>query len=303
MTAPKLLSARTDPNTSLPTAGARVISLVPVGTATKARGQILWEPLGGGTLMVSGLPQPPAGRTYQLWLGSINLGDRVSAGLLVVDSQGAGTLRVAPPRATWSPDIFGVTMERQGGAREPSDNLVLVGELTKQTPTPPPPTASGTSPRPSPSEGAAGSAATPGADTPPPSAAVASVPPAPSTPSRGPDGELVRVYSASVERTFRVAQSVLRSLGWDIDKADQASGVIRTEPRNVTYKDFVFYAEGTRQTLNVVVRAVSDSETSISVRREVFQEERILWTKERKILATPESPLEQGVLDAIDRLL
>jgi len=39
------------------------------------------------------------------------------------------------------------------------------------------------------------------------------------------------------------------------------------------------------------------------VRREVFQEERILWTKERKILATPESPLEQGVLDAIDRLL
>lgn len=277
-----------------------MISLVPVGAATKARGQLLWEPLGGGTLVVSGLPQPPAGRTYQLWLGSINLGDRVSAGLLVVDSQGAGTLRVAPPRATWSPDIFGVTMERQGGAREPSDDLVLVGELTRQTST-----ASTTSPRSSPSESAAGSAATPGTETPPPSAAVASVPPSPppATPSRGPDGELVRVYSASRDRTFRVTQSVLRSLGWDIDKADQASGVIRTEPRNVTYKDFVVYAEGTRHTLSVVVRAVSDSETSISVRREVFREERVLFTKERKKLATPESSVEQSVLDAIDRVL
>jgi len=128
---PKLLSARTDPAASLPTSGTRVIALVPVGPAAGARGQLLWEPMGGGTLVVSGLPQPPAGRTYQLWLGSINLGNRVSAGLLAVDAQGTGTLRVAPPRATWSPDIFGVTMERQGGAREPSDDLVLVGELSK----------------------------------------------------------------------------------------------------------------------------------------------------------------------------
>jgi len=111
------------------------------------------------------------------------------------------------------------------------------------------------------------------------------------------------VFSAPVERTWAVAQSVLRSLGWDIDQANQMTGVILTEPRNVTYKDFVFYAEGTRHTLSVVVRAVSDTETSISVRREIFKEERILWTKERKILATPESSVEQGVLDAIDRVL
>ena len=115
-----------------------MIALVPVGPATGARGQIVWEPIGGGTLVVSGLPQPPAGRTYQLWLGSIDQGNRVSAGLLAVDSQGAGTLRVAPPRATWAPDIFGVTMERQGGAREPSDDLVLVGEISKLSAAAPP---------------------------------------------------------------------------------------------------------------------------------------------------------------------
>jgi len=291
-TTPKLLSARTDPSAALPTAGARIISLVPVGSATKARGQLVWEPMGGGTLVVSGLPPPPAGRTYQLWLGSIKQGDRVSAGLLAVDAQGAGTLRVAPPRASWSPDIFGVTMERQGGAREPSDDLVLVGEMPKQTATAPAPPPDSTPP-----------ASAPGPDK--PSASAAPVPPTPPpTATRGPDGQLVRVFSAPVGRSFTVAQSVLRSLGWDIDEANQSTGVIRTEPRNVTYKDFVFYAEGTRQTLSVVVRAVSDTETSISVRRQVYQEERILWNKERKILATPESSsVEQSVLDAIDRLL
>jgi anti-sigma-K factor RskA len=270
-----------------------VISLVPVGSATGARGQLLWEPIGGGVLVVSGLPRPPVGRTYQLWLGSINLGSRVSAGLLAVDAQGAGTLRVSPPRATWSPDIFGVTMERQGGAREPSDDLVLVGELSSMV-------ASASPSAPQPREGATGSSPASEAESPAPSV-IASVPPA--TTSRGPDGQLVRVFPVPAERMWTVAQSVLRNLGWDIDRADQATGVIRTEPRNVTFKNLVLYANGTRHALDVVVRTLSDSETSISVRREFFQEQRIFWTKERKVLATPESAVEQSVLDAIERLL
>jgi len=276
-----------------------VISLVPVGAATGARGQLLWEPIGGGVLVVSGLPQPPVGRTYQLWLGSINLGNRVSAGLLMVDAQGAGTLRVAPPRATWSPDIVGVTMERQGGAREPSGDLVLVGELPKLT-VAAPPSASTMPPGPPPSEGTTGGAESQPSSPPAPSV-TASVPSA--TASRGPDGQLVRVFPVPAERTWTVAQSVLRSLGWDIDRADQATGVIRTEPRNVTFKDFVLYGKGTRHVLDVVVRTVSDGETSISVRREVFQEQRIFWAKERTLLATPESSVEQTVLDAIEGLL
>ena len=289
---PKLLSARTDPGTSLPTTGTRVIPLVPVGPAAGARGQLLWEPMGGGTLVVSGLPQPPAGRTYQLWLGSINLGNRVSAGLLAVDSQGTGTLRVAPPRATWSPDIFGITMERQGGAREPSDDLVLVGELSKTTTPSAPMTAMATTP-PSASPGAPPERTTPlsPSSTDPGSTAAsptvtASIPP-PGTASRGSDGQLVRVFPASAERSFTVAQSVLRSLGWDIDEANLATGVIRTEPRNVTFKDFVVYGEGTRHVLDVVVRPISGSETSISVKRRVFTEKRIFWAKERKDLPGP----------------
>ena len=111
------------------------------------------------------------------------------------------------------------------------------------------------------------------------------------------------MLSAPVDRTWTVAQSVLRSLGWDIDHADQATGVIRTEPRNMSFKNFVVYAEGTRHALSVAVRALSATETSISVRREVFEEQRVLWKKERKTLATPESSVEQSILDAIERLL
>jgi hypothetical protein len=251
--------------------------------------------------MVQGMPQPPIGRTYQLWLGSVDMGSRVSAGLLMVDAQGAGTLRVAPPRATWSPDIFGVTVERQGGAREPSDSLVLVGELPKLAAAAPP--LASTTPGTPPAKGATNGPPASGADSPsPPAPAVtASLPPA--ALSRGPDGQLVRVFPAPSDRSWLVVQSVLRSLGWDIDRVDQATGVIRTEPRNVTFKDYVVYGKGTRHVLDVVVRAVSDSETSISVRREVFSEERIFWTKDRTVLATPESSVEQTVLDAIARLL
>jgi hypothetical protein len=302
---PKLLSARTDPDGAVPMGRTRVIALVPVGPASGARGQLQWEPMGGGTLVVSGLPQPPAGRTYQLWLGSINLGNRVSAGLLAVDAQGAGTLRVPAPRSTWAPDIFGITMERQGGAREPSDDLVLVGELSKVTATAPPAGSASTAMAAAPSASAPAAAPAP---TPAPapaaetaSAAVTAAIPPP--PARGPDGQLVRVFPASVDRSWTVVQSVLRSLGWDIDEANQATGFIRTEPRNVTFKDFVVYGEGTRHTLDVVVRPVSGNETSISVKRRVFEEQRIFWTKERKALPAPESSVEQTVLDAISRLL
>ena len=53
----------------------------------------------------------------------------------------------------------------------------------------------------------------------------------------------------------------------------------------------------------VVVRSVSSGQTSISVKREVFQEKRVLWAKDRKAVPTPDTPVEQAVLDAIERLL
>ena len=297
-----------------------MITLVPVGAGTGARAQLYWEFGQGGRLVVSGLAQPPPGRTYQLWLGSIKLGNRASGGLLMVDSQGAGTLRFAPPGATWSPDIFGVTLERQGGARDPSDELVLVGELTRQTaatrdlsPAPASPSARPSSAAP----GQAGAPASTASSEPRPSGPPAvSVPPAPgadaspaavtaSLPPAGPgtEGPLVRIVPVPMERAWTVTQSVLRSLGWDIERTDRTDGLIRTEPRNVNFKNVGVYAAGTRHALDLVVRAVSETQTSISVKRELFEEQRIFWSRERTKLPARDTSVEKTVLDAIEHLL
>jgi hypothetical protein len=304
-----------------------VITLVPVGAGAGARAQLHWEFAQGGRLVVSGLAPPPPGRSYQLWLGSIKLGNRAPGGLLMVDSQGEGTLRVAPLRATWSPDLFGVTVERQGGAREPSDELVLVGELTRQTgvandpggalaggalaagPSPrPPSTAPGSAEAPastSSSEAkppATGPAATPSpAPGDAPAAVTASLPP--SAPAAGSHGPLVRIVPVPVERAWTVTQSVLRSLGWNIERTDRAEGLIRTGLRNVDFKNVGVYAAGTRDSLDLVVRAVSETHTSISVKRELFEEQRIFWSRERTKLPSRETGVEQAVLDAIEHLL
>jgi hypothetical protein len=97
----------------------------------------------------------------------------------------------------------------------------------------------------------------------------ASLTPQPSV--RGPDGQLVRVVPVAAERTLTVAKSALKSLGWDIEQVDEATGVIRTEPRNMNFKDFGVYAGGMRHSLDVVVRPISSTQTSISVRREVVE--------------------------------
>jgi hypothetical protein len=295
---------------------------VPVGAGAGAgaRGQLHWESGSGGRLVVSGLPPPPPGRAYQLWLGSIRLGNRASGGVLTVDAQGAGTLWVAPPRATWTPDIFGVTMERQGGAREPSDELVLVGELTRQTaglpPKEPASTMAGPAIAPAPGGSPASAAALeprqpstpppaapgssgPAAETAPPAVTAAVAPPSLAPPSEG----LLKIVPVPVERAWVVTQSALRSLGWNIDRADRAEGLIRTQPRNVDFKNLGVYAAGTRHTLDVVVRAVSSSQTSIAVKRQLFEEQRILWSKERAILPVQDTGVEQTVLDAIEPLL
>jgi Anti-sigma-K factor rskA len=309
--------ARSDPSTTLAPPGSRVITLVPVGAGTGARAQLYWEFGLGGRLVVSGLTQPPPGRTYQLWLGNVKLGNRASGGLLMVDSQGEGTLRFAPPRATWSPDIFGVTVERQGGALEPSDELVLVGELTRQTaatrdlgPAPASPSAR----PPSAAPGQTGSPTSPASSE--PRAPSVSIRPAPDTdaqsatvtaslppPGTGAEGPLVRIVPVPVERAWTVTQSVLRSLGWDIERTDPGDGLIRTEPRNVDFKNVGVYAAGTRHALDLEVRAVSETQTSISVKRELFEEQRIFWSRERTKLPARDTSVEKTVLDAIEHLL
>ena len=122
------------------------------------------------------------------------------------------------------------------------------------------------------------------------------------TPSSGADVP-TRTFSAPVARVWTVTESVLKSLGWEIDKADRDVGWMLTESRGVEFKDYAVYGKGLRHKLRVAMKAAGDGRTTVTVERELYAEERILWMAERKPVEAPDQSVETGILDAIERSL
>jgi hypothetical protein len=114
---------------------------------------------------------------------------------------------------------------------------------------------------------------------------------------------VTRTLNAPLERVWEVSESVLKSLGWDIDERDRAVGWILTKSRGVEFKDFGVYGEGTRHKLRVWLKAAGAGKTSVSVERELYKEERILWMRDRKPLPTKDRSVETAVLAAIEKAL
>jgi hypothetical protein len=108
-----------------------------------------------------------------------------------------------------------------------------------------------------------------------------------------------RTFDAPVDRVWVVTESVLKSLGWDIDTFDRAVGWILTDSRGVEFKDYAVYGKGLRHKLRLALKAVGAGRTVVSVERELYTEERILWMAERKPVAATDQTVETGVLDAI----
>lgn len=114
---------------------------------------------------------------------------------------------------------------------------------------------------------------------------------------------VTRTFNASLDRVWTVTESVLKSLGWEIDERDRAVGWILTDSRGVEFKDYGVYGEGTRHKLRVTFKAAGEEKTSVSVERQLYKEERILWMKDRKPIRTTDRSVETAVLDAIGRAL
>lgn len=104
---------------------ARGIALTGAGPAPGARGRVLWHAPAGGLLLVGGLPSPPPGAVYQLWLLA-RTSQPVSAGLVTVDARGVGSLRLSPLPTAPAVESFVVTLEAAGGAAAPSGPVHLV---------------------------------------------------------------------------------------------------------------------------------------------------------------------------------
>ncbi len=87
-----------------------------------------------------------------------------------------------------------------------------------------------------------------------------------------------RTFTGSLDHVWAATRSVLESEGWDIDEEHRATGSLVTESRGVNYRNYGLYAEGTRHRLKLTVRPAGPGRTSVSVQRELFAEERILWS-------------------------
>jgi anti-sigma-K factor RskA len=88
---------------------------------------MMWHEKAGGILVAAGLPEAPAGKTYQLW--AIAGGNApVSAGVFSVDPSGAGSLTVRPLPGVSTVSAFAVTLEPAGGLPAPSGEMYLLGK-------------------------------------------------------------------------------------------------------------------------------------------------------------------------------
>jgi len=112
-----------------------------------------------------------------------------------------------------------------------------------------------------------------------------------------------RTFNAPVDRVWTATESVLKHLGWDVDKADRNIGFITTESRRVDGDNYGVYENALRHRLRLVLKASGDSRTLVSVERTVFKRERILFVDKDEPVNDNSQTVEKGVLDAIGQAL
>ena len=107
----------------------RVIALAGQTAAPKCEGHVLWSPESKKAVFYAyGLPKPPAGRDYQLWV--IEGGTPRSEGVFPVDEHGQATHVLPDVPDPASVGAFAVTLEPAGGLAQPSGEIFLAGGVT-----------------------------------------------------------------------------------------------------------------------------------------------------------------------------
>jgi anti-sigma-K factor RskA len=96
--------------------------------APASEGRVLWSPDSRKAVFYArGLPRPPAGKDYQLWL--IAGSTPQSEGVFPVDEQGQATHVLPDLPDPANVTAFGVTLEPAGGRPQPGGPLYLVGTV------------------------------------------------------------------------------------------------------------------------------------------------------------------------------
>ena len=117
---------------------------------------------------------------------------------------------------------------------------------------------------------------------------------------------VAQTFNAPVDRVWTVTEAVLKQLGWETDKKDRTIGMIGTDSRRVEGEDYGVYAKGVRHRLTIYVKPASDNRTTVTIEREVFKRERILWIDKDEPISTASDSkreVERSLLAAIARAL
>jgi uncharacterized lipoprotein len=116
---------------------------------------------------------------------------------------------------------------------------------------------------------------------------------------------IAQTFNAPADRVWVVMEAVLKQLGWDVDKKDRSIGMLTTDSRSVEGSDFGVYSKGTRHRITLYVKGASDNRTTVTIEREMFKRERILWMDKDEPIATvsDKRDVERSILAAIGRAL
>jgi hypothetical protein len=112
-----------------------------------------------------------------------------------------------------------------------------------------------------------------------------------------------RTFASPPDRVWFAVQKALTGEGWKIEETDPVAGRMVTDVRSVDFKEFGVYGAGTRHRLRLTVQAVDQTRTSVAVERELFREERLLWTSNRKPVETTDRSVENALLEAVQAAL
>ena len=116
-------------------------------------------------------------------------------------------------------------------------------------------------------------------------------------------GPVEFTYNESVDRVWEKTVAVLKVLGWDVDKADRSVGIIVTDSRRVDGDNYGVYEKALRHKLQLNIRRVSDTRTTVSVERTVFKRERILFVDKDEPVSDTATDVQKSILNAIGKSL
>ena len=115
---------------------------------------------------------------------------------------------------------------------------------------------------------------------------------------------VAQTFNAPIDRVWTTVAAVLKQLGWDVDRQDRSIGMITTDSRRLEGEDYGVYAKGLRHRLTLHVKAASENRTTVTIERDTFRRERILWIdKDEPANAGGGTEVQRAVLAAIAKAL